>query len=151
MSFFIAPAASFISFGFFEEGEWLSNLRGTCCARTAIYLWYAVGIFAYKLTFGFRACGFMAFPVTFWFFADRFTFGLRGLAVSNAMGLFADSDALGAVEHFTSLIWAFNFTFGFFAFNVTDCVFGFGTAGVALGGFANWVANSGAMWVVTFP
>ena len=93
----------------------------------------------------------MAFPVTFRFFADWFTFWFRGLAMSNAMGLFADSNALGAVEHFTSLIRAFNFTFGFFAFNVADCVFGFSATGVALRGFTDWVANGGAMWVVTFP
>ena len=53
----------------------------------------------------------MAFPVTFRFFADWFTFGFGGLAVGNAMGLFADSDALGAVKHFTSFIGAFNLEF----------------------------------------
>ena len=93
----------------------------------------------------------MAFPVTFRFFADWFTFGFRGLAMSNAMGLFAYSNTFWAVKHFTSLIRAFNFTFGFFAFDVTDCVFGFGARSMALRGFANWVANGGAMWVVTFP
>ena len=93
----------------------------------------------------------MAFPVTFGFFANWFAFWFRSLAMCNAMGLFADSDALGAVEHFTSLIRAFNFTFGFFAFDVANSVFGFSTGSVALRGFANWVANGGAMWVVTFP
>ena len=68
----------------------------------------------------------MTFPVTFRFFADWFTFWFRGLAMSNAMGLFADSNTFRAVKHFTSLIRAFNFTFGFFAFDVADCVFGFG-------------------------
>ena len=93
----------------------------------------------------------MAFPVTFWFFAYWFAFGFRCLAVSNAMGLFAYSNTFGAVKHFTSFIGTFNFTFGFFAFDVADCVFGFSAGSVAFWGFANWVANSGAMWVVTFP
>jgi hypothetical protein len=138
-------------FSFFEEGEWLSNFGGTKCTRAAFNLRDTVGVFANKFTLRFRAGGFVAFPVTFRFFANWFTFWFRCLTVSNAMGLFAYGNALWAVKHFTSLIGAFNFTFGFFAFNVTDCVFGFSATGVALRGFADWVANSGAMWVVTFP
>ena len=67
----------------------------------------------------------MAFPVTSWFFAYSFAFWLRSLAVSNAMGLFADSYALRTVEHFASFIWAFNFTLWFFAFDIANSVFGF--------------------------
>ena len=114
-------------FSFFKEGEWLSNFWCSKSTGTAFDFRNTIGIFTNKFTLGFRASGFMTFPVTFRFFADWFTFWFRGLAMSNAMGLFADSNALGAVEHFTSLIRAFNFTFGFFAFDVTDCVFGFGT------------------------
>ena len=105
----------------------MSDFRSSHGTRTAINLRYTVRVFANKFALRFRAGGFVAFPVTFRFFADWFAFGFRGLAMCNAMGLFADSNALGAVEHFTSLIRAFNFTFGFFAFDVADCVFGFGT------------------------
>ena len=129
----------------------MSNFGGTKCTRAAFNFRDTVGVFANKFALGFRASGFVAFPVTFRFFADWFTFRFRCLAMSNAMGLFADSDTFGTVEHFTSFIGAFNFTFGFFAFDVANSVFGFSTGSVALRGFANWVANGGAMWVVTFP
>ena len=69
----------------------------------------------------------MAFPVAFGFFAYWFAFGFRSLAMSNAMGLFADSYTFRAVKHFASLIRAFDFAFWFFAFDVTNCVFGFST------------------------
>ena len=129
----------------------MGDFRSSHGTRTAINLRDTVRVFTNKFTLGFRASGFMTFPVTFRFFANWFAFWFRCLTVSNAMGLFADSNALGAVEHFTSLIRAFNFTFGFFAFNIADSVFGFSAGSVALRGFADWVANSGAMWVVTFP
>ena len=123
----MALATFSLFFSFFEEGEWLSNLGCTKCTRAAFNFGDTVGVFANKFALGFRASGFVAFPVTFRFFANWFAFRFRCLAVSNAMGLFADSNALGAVEHFTSLIRAFNFTFGFFAFDVTNGVFGFST------------------------
>ena len=114
-------------FSFFEEGEWLSNFRCSKSTGTAFDFRNTIGIFTNKFALGFRASGFVAFPVTFGFFANWFTFWFRGLTVSNAMGLFAYGNALGAVKHFTSLIWAFNFAFGFFAFDVANGVFGFGT------------------------
>ena len=129
----------------------MGNFRSTHGTRAAINLGDTVGVFANKFALGFRASGFMAFPVTFWFFTDWFAFWFRGLAMSNAMGLFADSDALGAVKHFTSLIGAFNFTFGFFTFDVANGIFGFSAGSVAFWGFANWVANSGTVWIITFP
>ena len=105
----------------------MGDFRSSHGTRTAINLRDTVGVFTNKFTLGFRASGFVAFPVTFRFFADWFTFWFRCLTVSNAMGLFADSNTFRAVKHFTSLIRAFNFTFGFFAFDVTNGVFGFGT------------------------
>ena len=129
----------------------MGDFRSSHGTWAAVNLGDTVGVFANKFALGFRASGFVAFPVTFGFFADWFTFGFGCLAMSNAMGLFADSNTFWAVKHFTSLIRAFNFTFGFFAFDVANSVFGFSTGSVALRGFANWVANSGAMWVVTFP
>ena len=121
-----ALAAIFISFSFLKEGERLSNSRRAQSARAALNFRNAVRVFANKLALGLGAVRFMAFPIAFRFFANRFTFGFGGLAVSNAVRLFAYSNALGAVEHFTSFIRAFNFAFGFFAFNVADCVFRLG-------------------------
>ena len=129
----------------------MGDFRSSHCTRTAINFWDTVGVFANKFTLGFGASRFVAFPVTFRFFANWFTFWLRCLAVSNAMGLFADCNALGAVKHFTSFIGTFNFTFGFFAFDVADCVFGFGAGSMTFRRFANWVANSWAVRIVTFP
>jgi len=118
-------ATFILFFSFFKEGEWLGNFGCSKCTRTAFNFRDTVGIFTNEFTFRFRAGGFVAFPVTFRFFTNWFTFGFGGLAVSNAMGLFADSDTFGAVKHFTSFIGAFNFTFGFFAFDVANGVFGF--------------------------
>jgi hypothetical protein len=147
----LALATFSLFFSFFEEGEWLGNFGCSKCTRATFDFRDTIGVFTNKFALRFRASGFMAFPVTFRFFTDWFTFWFGCLAMSNAMGLFADCNTFWAVEHFTSLIRAFNFTFGFFAFDVANGVFGFGTGSVALGGFANWVANGGAMWVVTFP
>jgi len=147
----LALATFVLFFGFFEEWERLGNFGCSKCTGAAFNFRNAIGIFANKFTFGFRASGFVAFPVTFRFFADWFTFGFGGLTVGDAMGLFADSDTFGAVEHFATFIGAFNFTFGFFAFDIANGVFGFSARGVTFRGFANWVANSRAMWVITFP
>ena len=129
----------------------MGDFRSSHSTRTAINFRDTVRIFANKFALRFRAGGFVTFPVTFWFFANWFAFWFGGLAMCNTMGLFADSDALGAVKHFTSFIGAFNFTFGFFAFDVANCVFGFSAGSVTFWGFANWVANSGAMRIITFP
>ena len=93
----------------------------------------------------------MAFPVASGFLADSLAFWLRGLAMGNAVGLLADSYALGAVEHLTSLVWAFDLAFGLLALNVADSVSGFSAGGVALGGFADWIADGWAVWVVALP
>jgi hypothetical protein len=93
----------------------------------------------------------MTFPVAFRFFANWFTFWFRGLAMSNAMWLFAYSYAFRTVEHFTSFIRAFNFTFRFFAFDIANSVFGFSTRSVTFGRFTNRVANSGTVWIIALP
>jgi hypothetical protein len=146
-----ALATFILFFSFFKEGERLSNSGSTSGTRAAFNLWGTIGILTNQFTFRFRACRFMAFPVTFRFLAYRFTFGFRGLAMSNTMRLFADCYAFGAVEHFATFIRAFNFTVWFFAFNVANSVLWFSAGSVAFRRFANWVANSGTMRIVTFP
>merc|ERR1712151_1024064 len=123
----ITSTTVFVLFGFLEEWERLSNFRSSHSTRAAINFRDTVGIFTNEFALGFGASGFVAFPVTFRFFAYWFAFWFGSLAMSNAMGLFANSDALRAVKHFTSFVWAFNFTFGFFAFNVANGIFGFST------------------------
>ncbi len=99
----------------------------------------------------FRAVRFVAFPVAFRFFANWFTFWFRGLAMSDAVRLFAYSNALRTVEHFATFIWAFNLAFGFFTFYITDCVFWFGARSVAFGRLANGITNCWAMGIIAFP
>jgi len=119
-------AALILLFSFFEEWERLSNSRSSESARAAFNFRNAIGIFAYKFALWFGAIGLVTFPVAFGFFTNRFTFGLGSLAMSDAMRLFANSNALGAIEHFASFIGTFDFTFRFFAFNVANGVFRFG-------------------------
>ena len=141
----------FILFSFFEEGERLGDSWCSHGARAAFNFRNTVRVFANQLAFGFRAGWFMAFPVTFGFFANGFAFRFRSLAVSNAMGLFADSDTLGAVKHFATFVRALNFTLRFFTFYVANSVFRFRAGSVTFRGFAYRIANSRAMRVVTFP
>jgi hypothetical protein len=141
----------FISLGFFEEGEGLGDSWCSHGTRAAFNFRNAIRIFTYKFTFGFRTIWFVAFPITFGFFTYWFTLRLRSLTVSDTVRLFANSDTLWAVEHFTTFIRAFNFTFGFFTFYITDGVLRFGTGGVTLGGFANWVTYCWAVRIVAFP
>ena len=122
----MALTALVLFFSFFKERERLSNSGSSQSARAAFNFRNAVGVFTNKFAFGFRAIGFVAFPVAFGFFANWLTFWLGSLAMSNAMGLFADSYAFRAVKHFTTFIRAFNFAFGFFAFDVANGVFRFG-------------------------
>jgi len=124
--FLSATAAVFVSFSFLKEWERLSNARSTHSALAAFNFRNAIGIFANKFALGFGAVGFMAFPVAFRFFADRLAFWFRSLAVGDAVRLFANSNALGAVKHFTTFVGAFDFTFRFFAFNIANSVFRFG-------------------------
>jgi len=107
-------AALALLFSFFEERERLSNSRGSESARAAFDFRNAIGIFADKFAFGFGAIWLVAFPIAFGFFANRFAFGFRSLAMSDAMGLFANSYAFRAVEHFATFIWAFNLKFFMF-------------------------------------
>jgi hypothetical protein len=143
--------ALILFFSFFEEGERLSNSRSSQSAWAALNFRNAIRIFANKFAFGFGAVGFVAFPIAFGFFANRFTFWFRSLAMSNAMRLFANSYALRAIKHFASFIRAFDFTFWFFAFDVANCVFRLGAGSMALRRFADWIANSRAMGIIAFP
>jgi hypothetical protein len=104
----LALAALVLFFGFFEEREGLCDSRSSEGARAAFDFRNAIRVFADKFALGFRAVGLVAFPVALGFFADRLAFGLGSLAVSDAVRLFADSYALGAVEHFAAFIRAFN-------------------------------------------
>jgi len=147
----LALAALVLFLSFFEEGERLGNSRSSESARAAFNFRNAIGIFANKFALGFGAVGLVAFPVAFRFFANRFTFRLRSLAVSNTMRLFADSNALRAIKHFTSFIRALNFAFRFFTFDVANSVFRLGARSMAFRRFADWIANSRAMGIVAFP
>jgi len=146
-----ATATVLIRLSFLEERERLRYARRAHVALAAFDFRNAVRIFANQLAFRFRALWFVAFPVAFRFFTYRLTFGFRRLAVSYAVRLFADCYALGAVEHFTAFVGAFDFAFGFFAFYVADCVFRLGTGSVAFWGFADGIANCRAMGIIAFP
>ena len=148
---FVALTAFLILGSFLEEGEGLSNSGGSKSARAALDFRNTVGVLTNELTLGFGAVGLVAFPVASRFFADGFTFRLGGLAVSDAVGLLADGDTLGAVEHFAAFIRAFDFALGFLALYVANGIFGFSTGSVALGRFADGVANGGAVRVIAFP
>jgi len=93
----------------------------------------------------------VAFPIALGFFTDWLAFWLGCLTMGNAMGLFADSNTFWAIEHFATFIWAFDFAFRFLAFNVTDSVLWLGTGSMAFWGFANWIADCGAMRVIALP
>ena len=122
----LALATILISLSFLKERERLSNSWRAKRTWAALNFRNTIRIFANKLALGLRAVRLVAFPITFRFFANRLTFWLRSLAVSDAMRLFANSNALGTVEHFAAFIRTFDFAFWFFAFNVTDRVFRFG-------------------------
>jgi len=83
----------------------------------------------------------MALPITFWFFANCFTFGLRSLAMSHTVRSFAYGDTFRTVEHLTSFIRAFDFAFGLFALNIADSVLGLCARGMALRRLANRVTD----------
>ena len=119
--------AVLVCLSFLKEWERLSNTRSSKSTWATFDLRYTVGILAHQLAFWFRAVWFMTFPVTFGFFTNWFALRFGCLAVSHAMRLFADCDALRAVKHFTSFIWAFDLALRFFTFHIANCVFGFGT------------------------
>jgi hypothetical protein len=123
-SFSFAFTASGVLFGFFEEHN--SFEGGTVGVTfTAFDLGSASGVFANKLTFGFGAFGFVAFPVTFGFFTDGFTFGFGDLAMGDTVRRFTDGDTFGAVFHFACFFGAHDLTVGSFTFDVADGIFGF--------------------------
>jgi hypothetical protein len=93
----------------------------------------------------------VAFPIASGLLAYRFAFWFGSLAVSNAVRLFAYSDALRAVEHFAAFIRAFNLTLGFLTFDVANGIFRLSATGVTLGRLTDGVANGRAVRVVTFP
>jgi len=146
-----ALTAVFILFSLFEEGEGLRNSGGSQGAGAALDFGDTVGVLADQLTFGLGTVGLVAFPVASGLLAHGLAFGFGSLAVGNAVGLFADGDALGAVEHFASFIRAFDLALGFLAFYVANSVFRLGAGSVAFGRLANGVANRRAVRVVTFP
>jgi hypothetical protein len=93
----------------------------------------------------------VTFPVALGFFTNCLTFGLGSLAVCHAVRSLADSDALGAVEHFASFVRALDFAFRFFALDVANGVFGFGARSVTFWWFADGVADGGAVGIVALP
>ncbi len=119
--------------------------------RAAFDFRNAVGVLANQLAFGFGAVGLVAFPVTSGLFAYGLTFRLGSLAVGHAVRLFADGDAFGAVEHFTSFIRAFNLAFRFLTFYVANGIFGLSATGVAFGRLADGVADGRAVRIIAFP
>ena len=129
----------------------MSNSRSSHSTRTAFNFRNTVRIFTDQFTFRLRTSGFVTFPVASGFFANSFAFRLRGLAVSNTVGLFADSYTFRTVIHFATFVGTFDFTFRFFTFNIANSVSGFSAGSVAFRGFANGVTNSGTMGVVAFP
>ena len=93
-------------------------------ARAALNFRHAVGVLTDELALGLGAVGLVAFPVTSGLFTDGFAFGLGSLAVCDTVRLFADGDALRAVEHFATFIRAFDFTFGLLALDVANGILG---------------------------
>ena len=144
-------AALLVGLGLLEEGEGLADSGSSHSTGAALNLRNAVGVLADKLALGLGAVGLVAFPVTSGLFAHGFAFGLGSLAVSDTVRLFADGDALRAVEHFATFIRALNFTFGLLALDVANGILGLSAGGVAFGGLADGVADGRAVRVVTFP
>ena len=122
-----ALTAVLVRCGFLEEGEGLSNSGGSHSAGTALNFRHAIGVFTDKLALGLGAGRFVAFPVAFRFLANGLTLRLGGLAVSDAMRLFADGNTLGAVEEFTAFVRAFDLALRLLALNITNSVLGFST------------------------
>ncbi len=122
-----ALTAVLVRCGFLEEGEGLSDSGGSHSAGAALNFRHAVGVFTDKFALGFGTGRLVAFPVASGFLANGFTLRLGGLAVSDAMRLFADSHTLGAVEEFTAFVRAFDLTLRLLALNITNSVLGFST------------------------
>lgn len=93
----------------------------------------------------------MAFPVALGLLADGLALGFGSLAMGDAMGLFADSNALRAVEQLAAFVRALNLTLRLLAFDVANSVFGFSTGSMALGRLTYRVADGRAVRVVALP
>jgi hypothetical protein len=93
----------------------------------------------------------MAFPVTFRFFTNGFTFRFRELTVSDTMRSFTDCYTFRTIFHFTSLIGTHDLTIGSFTFNITYSIFWFLTTRMAFRRFTDWGTNSIASGIITFP
>ena len=86
-------------------------------ARAASHFGFAVWILTHQFTLGLGAFRLIALPVATRVFANCFAFRFwclslhfkkKNLAMSHAMGLFADSHALGTVFSLAGFIGAFN-------------------------------------------
>ena len=147
----IARAALTILFSFLEEGEGRRESGSTNGTRATLNFRRTVGVLADQFTFGFRAGGFVAFPVALGLFTDGFALRFRSLAVGDAVRLLADSDALRTVEHFAAFVGALDFAFRLLAFDVTDRVFGLSAGSVAFRRLADGVADGRAVGVIALP
>jgi len=93
----------------------------------------------------------MALPIALRLLAHGFALRLRRLTVGNAVRLLTYGNALGTVEHLASLVRTLDLTLGFLALNVANGVPGLCAGGMALGGFAYWIADGWAVGVVALP
>jgi hypothetical protein len=93
----------------------------------------------------------MAFPVASGLLADSLAFWLRGLAVSNAVRLLANSYALRAVKHLASLVRALDLTLWLLALDIADSVSWLGARCVTFGRLAYWITDGGTVGVVALP
>jgi hypothetical protein len=147
----IAGTALIILFSFLEEGEGRRESRSTNGTRAALNFRSTVRVLANQFTFGFRASGFVAFPVALGLFTDGFALRFRSLAMGDAVRLFANSDALRAVEHFAAFVGALDFALRLLAFDITDSVFWLSAGSVALGRLTDGIADCRAVGVIALP
>jgi hypothetical protein len=148
---FFASAASLVLLSFLEEGEGRGNSRGSSSARAALNFRSAIRIFTNKFALGFRAVGFMTFPVALGFLADSLALRFRSLAVSYAMRLLANCDTFRAVEHFAAFIRAFDFTFRLFTFYIANGIFRLSAGRVAFRRLTYGITDCRTVRIVTLP
>jgi hypothetical protein len=123
---FIARATLVISLSLLEEGIRRGNSRSSNSAGAALNFRSTVGIFTDEFALRLGALRFVTFPVAFGFLADSLTLRLRSLAMSDTMGLLANSDTFRAVKHFATFIRALNFTFRLLTLYIANSILGFG-------------------------
>ena len=117
----LARAARGVLLGLLEHGE-VGGSTTAVLALAAVDLGYARGVLADELALGLGAVGLVALPVALGFLADSLALGLGGLAGGDAVGLLADSDALGAVNGFAGIGGALHFALGLLALNIAHSV-----------------------------